>query len=353
MARISKRAIDGLISRGTPGILRDDDLTGFGARLNANGSVSYFAEYRAGRGRRFPVRRLVLGKQGPLTPDEARRLAKDTLAQVAKGADPAAERTRRKHEQTIAEWLREVLQRHWKAKRRASTASNFEGMIERTLIPQFGTKRLSDLRRAEIRAWHAKQTHRPRQANLDLAILRKALSLAVGDELIKENSAKGITPYPEKTRDRVPTAAELHAVIGALDTAPIRPAAALLFRLLLLTGCRMSEWRTAEWPWVDLKRSVLRLPDAKTGARDVPLSSYAVSLLSAVVRTGKYVVPNDHGNEPLSRSNVRDAGRVCARPPGFVNCEFTTSGAISQRLAPASARARFCCVTRLGIGQSP
>ena len=33
------------------------------------------------------------------------------------------------------------------------------------------------------------QTHRPRQANLDLAILRKALSLAVGDGLIKENVA--------------------------------------------------------------------------------------------------------------------------------------------------------------------
>jgi hypothetical protein len=65
MAKITKRAVDMLID-GSPGVIRDEDLKGFGARLNGDGSVSYLAEYRGGRGGGFPVRRIVLGKHGPL-----------------------------------------------------------------------------------------------------------------------------------------------------------------------------------------------------------------------------------------------------------------------------------------------
>ena len=76
-----------------------------------------------------------------------------------------------------------------------------------------------------------------------MAILRKALNLAVGDELIKDNPASGIQPHPERRRDRVPTDDELAAVLDALDAAPIRPQAALLFKLLLLH--RLSNERMA------------------------------------------------------------------------------------------------------------
>ena len=93
MPKISKRSIDGLIASGTPGdVLRDEDLKGFGARLNGDKSVSYLVEYRAGRGRGFPVRRIVIGRHGKLTPDQARDLAKAMIARVVAGADPAAER---------------------------------------------------------------------------------------------------------------------------------------------------------------------------------------------------------------------------------------------------------------------
>ena len=44
MAKITKRAIDALMASGIPGVIRDDDVRGFGARLNANGSVSYLIQ---------------------------------------------------------------------------------------------------------------------------------------------------------------------------------------------------------------------------------------------------------------------------------------------------------------------
>ena len=49
MAKISKRSVDALMAAGKPGLMRDDVLKGFAARLNRDGSVTYLFEYRAGR----------------------------------------------------------------------------------------------------------------------------------------------------------------------------------------------------------------------------------------------------------------------------------------------------------------
>jgi hypothetical protein len=125
MPKISKKMVDQLISSATPQVIRDDNVKGFGARLNANGTVSYLVEYRSGRGRGFPVRRLVIGKHGPLTPDQARSLAKGILARVLAGDDPAIERANRRKEATVAEILRHALATHWKVKSKSSTIKNF------------------------------------------------------------------------------------------------------------------------------------------------------------------------------------------------------------------------------------
>jgi integrase len=317
MAKITKGAIDALMASGIPGVIRDDDVRGFGARLNANGSVSYLVQYRPGRGRGFPVRRIVLGKHGPLTPDQARSLAKNTLARVLAGDDPAAERANLRKEWTVADLLRHSLAAHWRVKAKPSTIKNFASTIEHSLIPEFGALRLSELTRAQIRGWHARQTHRTRQANLDLAILRKALNLAADDELIKENPATRIQPHPERQRDRIPTDAETAAVLDALDLASIRPQAALLFKLLLLTGARTSELRAAEWSWIDEKGRTLQLLDAKAGARHVVLSSVAQALLAAAPRTSRFIVPNDTGEAPLPSSTVSHAWGTVRKAAGI------------------------------------
>jgi len=321
--RLTKRSIDDLILDGATGdLLRDRDLTGFGARKNADGSVSYFVEYRAGRGRAFPVQRPVLGRHGAITPDEARAAAKEALAKVALGkGDLAAERAAARKEKTVAEFLRHVVETHWKAKKRASTAKNFEGMIERTLIPEFGSTKLSALKRADVRMWHASQTHRPRQANLDVAILRKAMAIALSDGLIAENPATGIAPHPERKRDRIPTDKETRAILDAIETGPLRPQAALLFKLLIFTGARAGEWRTAEWSWLSEDGATLNLPDAaaKTGARPLALSSMAQALLSTAPRSSRFIIPNENDLQPLPPWTVNDQGELVRRASGAVD----------------------------------
>jgi hypothetical protein len=103
--KITKRSIDDLISgKLKANVIRDTVLSGFGARRNAAGSVSYFVEYRPGRGRAFPVQRPVLGRHGTITPDQARAAAGEALAKVKLGrGDLAAERAAARKEVTVAE----------------------------------------------------------------------------------------------------------------------------------------------------------------------------------------------------------------------------------------------------------
>lgn len=309
MAKITKRFVDGLKPEEAGRIHRDEELRGFGVRRNADGSTTYLVEYRAGRGRGFPTRRMTLGRHGALTPEEARRAAKRVLARVANGEDPAADRSHARREPTVRDVLMTALEQHWWPKRRASTAKVFEEMINRTLIPQFGGVRLSDLTRAEIRRWHAQQTNRPRAANHELAVLRKALSLAVGDDLLPDNPARAIPLHAEGSRDRVPTDEELRNIWRELTHGTQRPEARALIQLLILTGCRSGEWRLAKWADLDLQAGVLslRAESTKAGARHVQLSDPAIEILGALTKRSSFVLSNDVGDQPISRAVIRRA----------------------------------------------
>ena len=73
MAKITKRFVDGLKPDPTQEKQwMDDTLSGFGVRMTPTWAASYFVRYRTQDG---AARRMVLGKVGTLTPDEARKMA--------------------------------------------------------------------------------------------------------------------------------------------------------------------------------------------------------------------------------------------------------------------------------------
>ena len=72
----------------------DSELTGFGVQVHPTGAKSFLVNYRTGGGRKAPNKRVVLGRFGRMSVDEARRLAHQALGKAAGRDDPAIERAR-------------------------------------------------------------------------------------------------------------------------------------------------------------------------------------------------------------------------------------------------------------------
>ena len=68
--------------------ISDIEIRGFSARRWDTGAVTYSLRYRTRDGDR---KRINVGVHGNITPDEARRIAKQRAGEIAGGADPAAE----------------------------------------------------------------------------------------------------------------------------------------------------------------------------------------------------------------------------------------------------------------------
>ena len=117
--------------------------------------------------------------------------------------------------------------------------------------------------------------------------MRVHVQVAEGWGMVPEgcNPCRSVVRYPERRRERFLTDEEFIRLGTVLDEAGARggvsPSAVAALRLLMLTGCRKSEILTLRREHVGLEAGELRLPDAKTGARVVPLSPSAVKMLAA------------------------------------------------------------------------
>src|SRR5579872_1126161 len=96
--RIGLREVRALTS---DAIVWDTAVIGFAARRQKGDAVSYLVKYRTAEGRQ---RWYKIGRHGsPWTPETARAKALELLGEVAKHADPAAERRAARKATTVAE----------------------------------------------------------------------------------------------------------------------------------------------------------------------------------------------------------------------------------------------------------
>jgi integrase len=127
-------------------------------------------------------------------------------------------------------------------------------------------------------------------ANRVLALVSKMMNLAetAGHRLRNSNPCANAERFKENKRQRFLTGEELARLGEAFSAAEqggtVNPVHLAALRLLLFTGCRMSEVTTLRWANVDIERAMLNLPDSKTGAKSVFLSAPALRVLAELAR---------------------------------------------------------------------
>jgi integrase len=306
--KLTKTLVEGATPRAQRYRLNDSLVPGLCLLVLPSGARTYYLRHRVD-GRQ---RELKLGTPVELTPDDARRLAREALAQVRAGQDPTEERRLRREAPTIETLAARHLQAHASRKR---SGRNDEILWRRHLLPAFGRLKVAALTRERIREWHA--THpQPATANRALEVLGVAMGLAEdwGWRPAGSNPARGVKAHPERQRRRYASAEELTRLRAALQQweaqgpLAMRWRFAQLVRLLLLTGARLREVMCAEWSEIDWARGVLRVPAerGKTGASEVQLSDRALAILEELrskigeqLPENRWVIPGETGEKPL------------------------------------------------------
>ena len=300
---ISKRTVDGLSVEGKDAVFWDRDLPGFGVRVYPSGRKIYVVQSRGPRG----IKRVSLGRHVELTADQARRRAAAVIDRIKRGEDPdpgaAAPPL------TVADLAERYMEAHVAMNCSAHTQGIYRGSLDNHILPALGKKPIDAVGRSDVSALHYGMRGTPRAANRALMVLSKMFSLAEGWGMAPPggNPCRFVLRYKEGKRERFLTAEEYRRIGSALcelearGAAAARAAAAL--RLLLLTGCRLGEVLTLRWDDVDRKAGELRLRDAKTGARMVPLTPTAAEVLAGVarVRRGPWVFAGSSPDRHLSQ----------------------------------------------------
>ena len=279
--RITKRSVDAIKAGGTDTVYWDGELTGFGLRVRRSGRKSYVVQTRiAGKLCWFTI-----GPHGPLNPDQARARALEILACAKRGIDPRDADARREAEPSMADLGRRFLEEYVPVHCKPSTREEYRRSVRLFVDPVIGELRVPEVQRKDIAALHHGLRDKPYQANRTLGVLSKMFSLAEvwGWRPDGTNPCRHVKRYKEHKRERFLSPEETERLGQVLrDVEEEMPSAVAAFRLLLLTGCRMSEIRDLRWEYV--KDDCIELPDAKTGGRVVPLGPEARAVLSAIPR---------------------------------------------------------------------
>lgn len=215
----------------------------------------------------------------------------------------------------LENWLETWLERQ-KKHLKSSTFDGYRKIVFHTLIPEFGSMTLPDLRRAHVRDWCDKQTSGNKRLGNVQSVLRASMQAALDDDLIESNPLHGWCyarqEAPKPSDDIDPFATEDQSTILKACRDPQHRN---LIQFAFWTGLRTSELVALEWGDIDWPRGIIRITRAKTqaadeaespktrrGTRDVKLLAPALDALTAqkthTYLAGGAVFHNPYHNKP-------------------------------------------------------
>jgi integrase len=376
--KLTKRVVDGAQAGQYRYIVWDIEVRGFGLRVEPSGRKTFIARYRAGGGRTGIQRQKTIGQYGKTTPDQARRLARLTLAAAERGDDPVeTARTNREPAITIAEVCEWYLEQATVGRIRGrkgrpikpSTLIMDRSRIETHVKPLLGKRPVRVLSWQDLEDMQAKiALGKTTKQALDNGVRRKRggvasggdavaartlgmlstiLEHAVRNRLIPHNPAKGARKIAGQRRTFRLSMEQVRSLGEHIRKASQDGESATglgVIRFILLSGFRRNEA-------LALQRSCLfergvNLPDSKSGPQVRPIGGAAMDVLKAHAQntSGKWFFPADRGEGHFI--GVRKVlGRVCRK----ANLKGVTPHVLRHTFASAAGDLGYSELTIAGL----
>ena len=288
----------------------------------------FVLEHRHDEGR---SRRIVLGRFGILTVEQARKQALMMLGAVAGGDDPAEERAQSRAAITIREVCDWYLENACSGKLlgrehrpiKASTLAMDRSRIETHIKPLIGNRQVRSLRMSEIEKMQmdivARRTAKPKKksgrggrttggpgvAGRAVFKLHSLLAHAMRYAIVENNPAAGVRKIAGIPRTRRLSAEEIRALGKAITIAERNgenPSGLAAVRVLLLTGYRISEVTGMKRRWLHANKGYVHFPDTKTYGQIRPIGRAAIEVLESIPdkRGLPFYFPSDFVDRPFS-----------------------------------------------------
>ena len=339
MSKLTKRAVDALAppEKGQT-FLWDSELRGFGVRVIPSGLKAFILQYRNAEGR---SRRIVVGRYGVLTVEQARDQAKIKLGAVAGGADPAEENANSRESVTVAElcdwYLAEAKAGRILGRRnrpiKASTLAMDRSRIETHIKPLLGRRQVRALKLADIEGMQsdiaAGRTAKPRGigrggattggggvAARTVSTLQSLFAHATRLDVIASNPAEGVRKLAGKKKERRLSVAEIKTLGETMRVAERNGehlVALAAVRLMLLTGFRISEAQGLRRDWLHADQGYVHFPDTKSDGQVRAIGPSAAQLAASqpARKNSPYIFPSDVGDGRFTAAKSCLA-RLCA-----------------------------------------
>lgn len=264
--KLTQQKIKDLLPQPNTYIVWDTKQYGFGVRVGKDNARFYVIKTDGGNKIVAPIDSLSLS--------QARQKALSLMQRNGKGRAVGA---RRFDVLVQDEWLDNVCST-WKP----SSQKGARGALNKHLLPVFGRYPVTRIGSCHVQRWFDELSQDyAGAANRTLDVLRSIFNYAERQGYCLNNPCDGIKQNRKKKLNRFLSLDELSRLEDALravsQQGKIEACCCQVIKLVLLTGCRISEVTGLQWSFV--KGGEWHLPDSKTGAKVVYVGKGARKLL--------------------------------------------------------------------------